>query len=76
MYKTLLVADILYGIYRWLTNAVQDCSNSSALAMALLQSCAKPSTCVYMNVLNVVYHYWFHWENDKTQYVGSYTPGR
>ena len=28
---------------------VQDCSNSSALAMELLQSCTKPSIYVWMN---------------------------
>ena len=30
--------DHIYGL-------VQDCSNSSALAMELMQSCAKPSIC-------------------------------
>ena len=29
----------------YFNDLVQDCSNSSALAMELLQSCTKPSTC-------------------------------
>ena len=29
----------------YIDGLVQDCSNSSALAMELLQSCAKPSIC-------------------------------
>ena len=29
---------------------VQDCSNSIASAMELLQSCAKPSICKYKNI--------------------------
>ena len=39
-----------YSLYIWILNntsdidgLVQDCSNSSALAMELLQSCTKPS---------------------------------
>ena len=29
----------------WINGLVQDCSNSSALAMELLQSCTKPLMC-------------------------------
>ena len=31
------------SIYAYIDGLVQDCSNSSALAMELLQSCTKPS---------------------------------
>ena len=33
---------------------VQDCSNSSALAMELLQSCTKPLKCVTYAVIYIV----------------------
>ena len=33
---------------------VQDCSNSGALTMELLQSCAKPSKCIYEK--NIVFN--------------------
>ena len=41
--------DFIYrrSIFKW-TTLVQDCSNSSALAMELLQSCTKPSIFGYM----------------------------
>ena len=34
-----------YLIHFQINGSVQDCSNSTALAMELLQSCTKPSTC-------------------------------
>ena len=34
---------------------VQDCSNSSALAMELLQSCTKPSTCNLLDIYNGIH---------------------
>ena len=37
---------------------VQDCSNSSALAMELLQSCAKPSSWSVMSCERVVLRLW------------------
>ena len=43
----------MYTAWHWeyIDGLVQDCSNSSALAMELLQSCTKPSIC------NQLYHY-------------------
>ena len=38
-------------IYMYIDNSVQDCSISSALAMEILQSCAKPS----------IYAVWIGW---------------
>ena len=38
--------------YRWLGAVVLHCSNSSALALELLQSCAKPSICMLRNVIH------------------------
>ena len=34
---------------------VQDCSNSSALAMELLQSCTKPSFCAWMDGFEIIF---------------------
>ena len=34
---------------------VQDCSNSSALAMELLQYCTKPSTCRLLDIYNGIH---------------------
>ena len=39
---------------------VQDCSNSSALAMELLQSCAKPSKCQNVQSASDIY-----WDSDS-----------
>ena len=37
------------SLYQYIDGLVQDCSNSSALALELLQSCTKPSTCIQFN---------------------------
>ena len=36
-----------YSLPHHIDGLAQDCSNSSAIALELLQSCAKPSTCTY-----------------------------
>ena len=43
-YPTFCIRENRFDRYR-VGGLVQDCSNSSALAMALMQSCAKPSIC-------------------------------
>ena len=40
-----ITATVLY-----IDGLVQDCSNSSALAMELLQSCTKPSICAWLEI--------------------------
>ena len=37
-------------MYAYIDGLVSDCSNSSALAMELLQSCTKPS--IYISIFN------------------------
>ena len=41
----------------WFDALVQDCSNSSALAMELLQSCTKPSICVLLLHLSCMHYF-------------------
>ena len=41
------------GIY--IGGLAQDCSNSSALAMELLQSCPKPWTCIAVHALEKLF---------------------
>ena len=49
MYNFLDVLRIHYNEYiSYINGLVQDCSNSSALAMELLQSCTKPSIYAYV----------------------------
>ena len=46
MYWGLLCLPIIYShCIAYIDGLVQDCSNSSVLAMELLQSCTKPSIC-------------------------------
>ena len=40
---------VTYGLYWHVGGLVQDCSNFSALAMELLQSCAKPSIYIWIH---------------------------
>ena len=40
---------------------VQDCSNSSAVAMELLQSCTKPSIYGYGVWINILMQLMIHW---------------
>ena len=51
LFMFLLASEVLksYDKQRHIDGSVQDCSNSSALAMDLLQSCAQPS--IYANTL-------------------------
>ena len=48
--NTIQYNKILHKTYKWeINDLVQDCSNSSALAMELLQSCTKLSKCLQRN---------------------------
>ena len=42
-----------FELHDCIDGIVQDCSNSSALAMALLQSCSKSSICIVQNILTI-----------------------
>ena len=44
--REIIIVDLSYSVlfHLFINSLVQDCSNSSALAMELLQSCTKPST--------------------------------
>ena len=54
---------------------MQDCSNSSALAMELLQSCTKPPICEFKvwlsSALDIVmlYMYMLNWFNDYKRHI-------
>ena len=52
--KTAAVFAVSWPDPLYINGLVQDCSDSSALAMELLQSCAKPSICIsYMNYAHI-----------------------
>ena len=48
----LSTSSTLFALTYHIDGLAQDCSNSSALAMELLQSCAKPSTCMLHSMVD------------------------
>ena len=53
----LMKQNILEELAQYIDGLVQDCSNSSALAMELLPSCTKPSTHWH----KTWHHQWWYW---------------
>ena len=56
--NSLLHAILSYHVILNIDGLVQDCSNSSALAMELLQSCTKPSICTTLQ-FTLSYSWWY-----------------
>ena len=71
-----LIDLLIYCVMKWwnknYNSLVQDCSNSNALAMELLESCAEPSISVLKNCY-ILFGAWSHWcdymKNFFIQYI-------
>ena len=50
------ISETIHKLENYIDGLAQDCSNSSALAMQLLQSCPKPSICGKSNWITVTSH--------------------